>query len=485
MLEPIVNDYLKAIEWLLFAVGSLTIIAGFDDLFVDVSYWLLKFRGKDKEKCNLSITELSSAPERPLAIMVPAWQEADVIFHMLETNISSCEYRNFRFFVGAYQNDAATQSEVMKAVKRHPDHVTMSIVPHDGPTCKADCLNEIIKIIWTFEEANNVSFCGIALHDSEDVIHPYEFSLFNCHVDEYDLIQLPIFSFERSLKDVVAGTYMDEFAEFHSKDLILRAHLTGIVPCAGVSACFSSRAIKELIRMNKGKPFNTGSLTEDYDIAFRMKDAGLKEMFLRNDLDFTIDTDGTSSNITRVKRRLPVATREYFPSGFRAAYRQRARWLIGIVYQGSQSLGWGKTLSERYFFLRDRKSVITAIIGIFSYFLLFNIATIMVLAEYNDEWRLAAYSLLKPSLRDLLAVNLVLLCNRMAQRFIFTARVYGFGQGLMAIPRTVVSNAINFCAALRATYIFVWRHQRCGQRLTWDKTDHTLPAATVSVEMAT
>lgn len=33
-------------------------------------------------------------------------------------------------------------------------------------------------------------------------------------------------------------------------------------------------------------------------------------------------------------RNMRVATREFFPEDFRAAYRQRARWLLGIAFQG-------------------------------------------------------------------------------------------------------------------------------------------------------
>ena len=50
------------------------------------------------------------------------------------------------------------------------------------------------------------------MHDAEDVIHPYELQLFNYLLDRMDLIQLPVYSFQREIGEFVAGTYMDEFA---------------------------------------------------------------------------------------------------------------------------------------------------------------------------------------------------------------------------------------------------------------------------------
>ena len=128
------------------------------------------------------------------------------------------------------------------------------------------------------------------MHDAEDVIHPYELQLFNYLLDRMDLIQLPVYSFQRGIGEFVAGTYMDEFAESHSKDLVVRESMTGIVPCAGVSVCFSHRALRALRDEREGEIFSTESLTEDYDIAFRLQKLGMREIFVRFPIRFTIET---------------------------------------------------------------------------------------------------------------------------------------------------------------------------------------------------
>ena len=61
-----------------------------------------------------------------------------------------------------------------------------------------------------------------------------EFKFFNYLLPRMDLIQLPVFSLERHWYELVAGTYMDEFAEAHGKDMLVREHIAGVVPSSGV-----------------------------------------------------------------------------------------------------------------------------------------------------------------------------------------------------------------------------------------------------------
>jgi len=429
------------------------------------------------ERSNLSEEALLALPQRPLAVMVPAWSEESVIYEMLRTNV--VHSATTVFFVGAYPNDAATQREVLKAAAEHPENIRLVVGPHDGPTTKADCLNAIIAEIGKYEKASNIEFVGYVLHDSEDVIHPLESPLFNALIPKFDFIQIPVYSFSRSLLQMTAGTYMDEFSEFHNKDLFVRQRLTGVVPCAGVAACFSKRAIEALKTWRHGEVFDPIALTEDYDVAFAMKDLGLKAAFILNKAPYTLDIPHGTDQLQRIEQPLAIATRENFPDDYRAAYRQRARWLLGIGFQGAWKLGWGNTLAERLFFLRDRKGVLSGIIAVIAYFLAFNAVAILVLGRLSEEWLIAGYSMLDPTLRVVFFINMLLLLNRLVQRMIFTTSVYGYGQGLMAAPRVIFSNFINFAAALRALYIFIWRHRVRGKPLSWDKTSHTIPGQTV------
>ena len=49
------------------------------------------------------------------------------------------------------------------------------------------------------------------------MLHPLELKYYNYLLPRMDFIQLPVTSLEREWYELVAGTYMDEFAEWHTK----------------------------------------------------------------------------------------------------------------------------------------------------------------------------------------------------------------------------------------------------------------------------
>ncbi len=97
-------------------------------------------------------------------------------------------------FVGTYQNDPQTIAEVERMRRRYKQLRRVE-VPHDGPTCKADCLNWVIQAIFAYEQEADIEFAGVVLHDSEDVLHHRSscaFSITCCRART--LIQLPVAS---------------------------------------------------------------------------------------------------------------------------------------------------------------------------------------------------------------------------------------------------------------------------------------------------
>ena len=110
----------------------------------------------------------------------------------------------------------------------------------------------MLDAIFQFEQRSGIEFAGFILHDSEDVLSRLELRLFNFLVDRKDLIQLPVYPLERPLREFTGGHYLDEFAELHAKDIVVREALVGQVPSAGVGTCFSRRAITALLEMGDG-----------------------------------------------------------------------------------------------------------------------------------------------------------------------------------------------------------------------------------------
>lgn len=472
-------NYYAALEMMAAVVAVLIFISSVDDLFIDLWYWTRRtFRSLTVKRKYAAMTaeHLREKGEQTLAIMVPAWLEYDVIAAMIENLVEVLEYQNYVVFVGTYVNDAKTIEEVERMQKRYKQLHRVE-VPHAGPTCKADCLNWVVQAIFAYEEKHDMEFAGVVLHDSEDVLHPLELKFFNYLLPRKDMIQLPVASLEREWYELVAGTYMDEFAESHAKDMVVRESVSGVVPSAGVGTCFSRRALKALVGATRNKPFNTDSLTEDYDVGNRLGQLGMQAIFGVFPVGFRVmRTSWFGSKPKReVMVRMPLSVREFFPDTFRQAYRQKARWVLGIGLQSWEQIAWQGSLASRYLLLRDRKSTVTALVNVLAYvlvlqFMVFHLGLMTgwwstfypsLFAE-NSWWRVLIY---------LNAVSLVIRCGH---RIYFTTTLYGWEHGLMSVPRMVVSNFINFMAVARAWRLYLSYLFR-GKALAWDKTMHDFP----------
>lgn len=472
------DSFLTGLAWFAASINILILISSLDDLFIDVYFWTRQaYRAATVRRKHppLRLEQLKAKAERPFALMIPAWREFSVIARMAENALASLEYEKFVLFFGTYPNDPETGAEVDRMARRFRN-IRRVEVPHPGPTCKADCLNRIIQAIFAYEREAGEAFAGIVLHDSEDVIHPLELKLFNYLVDRKDLIQLPVLSLEREWFQWVAGTYQDDFAEWHSKDLVVRESLTGLVPSAGVGTCFSRRAMAALCEGTGDAPFNTDTLTEDYDFSFRLGKLGMPQVFVKVPVAYPTKVRRILGGTRTVVRRSLVGVREYFPDTFRTAYRQRARWILGIGLQGWQILGWRGSLGLRYQLFRDRKGIFTSIVNILALGLFLLLGSLALAHRWGGQaWAALPASFAADGwIMRLMVLNGLFMANRCLQRFIFVGRLFGPIQGLLSIPRILVGNFVNFAASLRAWRLFIL-HLVAGKRLTWDKTQHTFP----------
>ncbi len=478
----LVADYYAFLDFAAMLVAVVIIISALDDLFIDAAYWVIQlerhFAKKEKTFNPLTIEQLAQRPEQHLAVMVPAWMEYDVIAAMIENMVEVLNYKKYIIFVGTYVNDAATIKEVERMRRRYKQLRRVE-VPNPGPTCKADCLNWIVQAIFLHEQTNSIEFAGVILHDSEDVLHPYELKFYNYLLPRKDMIQLPVFSLERKWYELVAGTYMDEFVESHSKDMIVRERVCGVVPSAGVGTCFSRRAILALNEETQNQPFNTKSLTEDYDIGNRLAHMGMQSIFAVYPVEFIVRRENwfNSKNRDPIKISMPLCIREYFPDTFRTAYRQKARWTLGICLQSWDQIEFRGTLIAKYFLLRDRKGILTSLISIVAYLIFIQFLIFQALTFFG-VWTLY-YSnsfTLNEWWTYVLMFNIFALSIRMGHRSYFVTKYYGWRHGIMSIPRMIISNFINFMAVCRAWKLYL-NYLFLGNAMVWDKTMHDFPSA--------
>lgn len=473
---------LFGLKYVAIALALLMFFLGLDDLFIDLVYWGRKLirRWRIYEKFDRADEErLYTIAEKPLAIMVPAWNEVGVVGEMARLAASTIDYENYQIFVGTYPNDAETQADV-DAVCQHYPNVHKVVCARPGPTSKADCLNNIIDAILRFESEAKIQFAGFILHDAEDVISPMELRLFNYLLPNKDLIQIPVYPYAPEWKGFTAGHYADEFAENHGKDVIVREALTGQVPSAGVGTCFSRKAISALLEDGDGIAFDVQSLTEDYDIGFRLKQKGMKCIFARysvSDPKLALEQPwvfGMNRAFSQV-----ICVREHFPRDLQHAIRQKSRWIVGIVFQGTKNLGWSRKGLLNYFLWRDRRGLIAYMLS-FLVNLLFVVLFAMWLVTVisPESWRYPSILSDSSILPVLLWLNGFMLLNRLFQRGWFVTRYYGLVEGLLSAPRMMWSNFVNFFANLRALRQVM--EMGDSRRVAWDKTTHEFPALTTA-----
>lgn len=447
------------------------LVSGLDDLFIDLCYYGSQLRRRLSRSGPAEATEeeLRALPEQGIGIMIPAWHEDAVIAHMLRNTLKTVEYRNYELFVGTYPNDEATMMAVAEVAESEP-RVHRIVCPHDGPTNKADCLNWIIEGIRQHDKTTGRRIDILMLHDSEDLVHPLSLKLMNRFIPEAAMVQLPVIPFESPAREMTAGTYLDEFAESHLKDMVVRERLSGMVPSAGVGTGFSRAAIERLALKHNNQVFNVGTFTEDYDLAFRLKAIGERSMLLQ----FTVERTMVEGAKLRIVREL-VGTREYFPSNFSDAVRQKARWTLGIVFHGWQQRGWEGDWSLRYMIWRDRKALMTNSVNILGYLLLLEAALGPYWLSAGEEPGRPQFIPADGWVWKVILVDALLLLNRCVQRVACDARISNWKQAALSLPRIIWGNVINFCAVVRATHIF-FRNKLTGEKLVWAKTAHAFPS---------
>ena len=467
--------YLLVITQLLMLVAGIGfLISGLDDLFIDIVFVLRSLYRKSfllSRFPKVGEQQLYEMPEKPLAVMIPAWDESAVIGNMLRHTLRTMRYTNFTIFVGVYPNDHATIKEV-DALCRESTYVRKIVTSHPGPTNKADCLNHIFRGIVDSEQESGLRHQIFVMQDCEDVIHPFCYKLFNYLIPRKDMVQLPVEGLNSGWYKLTAGHYLDEFAQSHYKDMVVREALGGGLPAAGVGSAFSRRAMEALASNREVEPFSTDSLTEDYEFGFRIHELKLKQAFVRFSLPRTAMIDGRM-----VKRREVLSVREYFPDNPKSSIRQKSRWVLGIALQGWASIGWRGGLATRYMLFRDRKAIFTNLLNMVGYLIVFVTLGILMLES------LALDSLQFPSVVEpgsvlwfLLVINLALFVERIAMRAFCVFQVHGPLQALLSFPRMIWGNVINFCATCRALWLY-GRHLLAGHRLHWDKTHHRFPEA--------
>lgn len=444
-----------------------------DDLIWDIYYFVGRILGKIK-KPTIDAEEIEKTLPKMLAVVVAAYNEEAVLKDVIENLILSNQYPRsmYHIFLGVYPNDIGT-TQIAKELEDKYDNVHMIVHVINGPSSKADNINNVIKNIFEFEKKNYMRFQGIVIHDSEDLVHPYEFVLENYLLQYHSAIQMPVFPLQEMpklsnlFKNMVSGTYADEFAENHYRLLTARTSTGSFVPSAGTGFVLSRDLLDKFEDHNI---LPVGSLTEDYKLSLQLKQMGVSLHYVLESVT-RLRSDGTVA-------REYISTRSMFPATYKAAVRQKTRWIYGITIQTFKlrEIIKNKNLNfiSKYSLYKDWKAKIgNLLLGpgyiIFAYFILslfYDLPTMY--PRYTLSWYLMVF----------LSIMMI---ERQILRAISVKNVYGNKSAIISVffppllPfRMLLGNIINFHSTLNA-----WRIAILGQgrkkdkrKPAWNKTDH-------------
>ncbi len=428
---------------LLFTVSLLISVSSLDDSFIDlVALGIVRHRAP--------VLGNGETPIPSTAVFVANWHEEDVLGRMVEGNLARIDIPAVSLYLGVYPNDAGTLRVAKELADKYPDRVRVIVNRLPGPTSKGQMLNEMFSQVFGGDNGPEL----VVLHDSEDIIDPRTFAVYAAYAPDHDFIQAPVFSLNRGKGAVVASTYMDEFAERHTREMIVRDAVGAAIPSAGVGTCLTKRLIRHFLQ-TRGQVLMSGTVTEDYILGIEAKRAGFKSAFAAVSSDAQEGLDF-------------VATREFFPKTLEASIKQKTRWVYGINFEALHKLGWQGDPWDFYFFMRDRKGMITSFLPPLSLALL-----CLMLLGYIDVADLSA------PMDDILIasmwINLVALITRYVVRVLAGGQVYGKRDWIGIAMRWPAALYINMAAVYRAWKTYLGESQLATRPIAWSKTVHEIP----------
>ena len=187
---------------------------------------------------------------------------------------------------------------------------------------------------------------------------------------------------------------------------------------------------------------STQSLTEDYDIGFRLKETGMTEIFVRFPVVDEAKEREQRANFTACADVKHDLRARIFPDTFSTAVRQNLAGSSALFSRALKPTNGPPSLTLNHFLWRDRKGAISNFVRLPRDA---GDDPALLLLAYESLWRLMpgiSFSIFSGSawLMTLLWLNFGLMINRIVQRVIFVTGYYGRTQGLLSVLRLFWGN---------------------------------------------
>lgn len=478
-----------SLEHILYCIGLalvlLYLMMGLDDFIWDLTTMMLR---PSYKKQRLNLQQINQIPPKLLAVAVAAWHEDNVLGDVIDNIVESTDYPKsmYHIFLGVYPNDLATVRVAKELAERHDNvHVIINELP--GPTSKAQNINYVIQRISAFEQKNGWEFASLTIHDSEDVVHPYELRVTNYLLDTHDALQFPVFplmrmpTFRNYFKTITTGTYADEFAENHFTTMVSRYMAGAFVPSAGTGFVLSRKTLQSF---GGEDVLPRTSLTEDYRLSLTLFERGIRMYYVLEQAPRINDKGKLVWDF--------IVTRSIFPNTFKTATKQKTRWIYGITMQSFRLRGIFKnkkmSIAGRYSLYKDNKAKVGNLLAMVGYpILIYFLASLFIpLPAIYPKGTLSWY---------LSFAVTVMMLERQVFRGVAIYHVYGMRSVFFAcllppiLPlRLLWGNIINMVATVRA-YKQKWFgtpspikdkkkeaktaiEKTKDKQIAWAKTDH-------------
>ena len=102
-----------AMRWLTYPVAGAICANQIDELFIDASYVLRGLHRRERRV--IPVQALRDVEQKRVAILLPAWKEADVIERMVEHNLAAIDYDPERVDVCLVEGAVATSDDAARA----------------------------------------------------------------------------------------------------------------------------------------------------------------------------------------------------------------------------------------------------------------------------------------------------------------------------------------------------------------------------------
>ena len=289
--------------------------------------------------------------------MVPAWHETGVIGKMAELAATTLDYENYHIFVGTYPNDPDTQRDVdagVRALQERPQGgLRASRTDQQGRLPEQRARRDPAVRAAGRPAVRRLHPARRRRRHLRDGAAPLQLSGRSEGSDSAAGL-----SVRAPMVDFTSAHYMDEFAELHGKDILVREALAGQVPSAGRRYVLQpargdgAARRRRRHRVRRAEP--------DRGLRHRLQAQGQGHVGNLRAVPggqgrATAPAAGPAAFGTSAREASVICVREYFPSSVAAAIRQKSRWIIGIVYQGFKTHRGRATLVLNYFLWRDRK----------------------------------------------------------------------------------------------------------------------------------